>query len=87
MFNRIRGQNRDAFHPRVFGPPEALTETLFYRAMLRLPQPPLPSARGHATPMFIRTSTAAAGILSSYLDPHTGIRHYNVQYPNVPIDK
>ncbi len=86
MFNRILGRSRDAFHPRVFGPPEALTATLFYRAELRIPQPNLPGASGRATPMNIRTSTANAGTLVLTQDQN-GYPKYIVAYPNVPVDR
>lgn len=86
MFSRLIGRSRDAFHPKVFGPPEALTSTLFYRASLRLPQPNLPGASGRATPMYIRTSTANAGTLILGKDQY-GYPVYSVQYPNIPVDK
>lgn len=84
--NAIAGRTGDAFHPRVFGRPEALTQSLFYRAELRLPQPPLPAARGRATPMYIRTSTAAGGQLVLGRDQF-GNTKYSVVYPNVPVDR
>jgi len=86
MFNRILGRNRDAYHPNVFGRPEALTATLFYNASLRLPQPALPGASGHATPMNIRTSTANGGTLILGYDQN-GYPRYSVVYPNIPIDR
>ena len=86
MWNRILNRSRDAYHPNVFGPPEALTATLFYRASLRLPQPNLPGASGHATPMSIRTSTASAGQLMLTTDQN-GMPKYTVIFPNLPVDR
>lgn len=86
MFNRLFGRNRDAFHPKVFGPPQALTSTLFYRAELRIPQPNLHGASGRATPMHIRTSTANGGTLVLGKDQY-GYPKYTVMYPNIPVDR
>lgn len=87
MAGRAVPGSRDAYHPRVFHHPSAITDTWFYRAELRIPDPPNvgPTTMG-ATPMYIRTSTAAGGQLLLGKDQF-GYPKYSVAYPNVPIDR
>lgn len=86
MFNSILGRNRDAFHPRTFRAPQHITQTFMYHASQYIPQPTLLSANGLATPMNIRTSTAAAGTLILGKDQY-GYPKYSVLYPSVPVDR
>lgn len=86
MFNRILGRSRDVNHPRVMRAPQHVTTTFFYRYGLYIPQPTLLSANGLATPMNIRTSTAAGGTLVLGKDQN-GYPRYSVIYPNTPVDR
>lgn len=57
-----------AYNPNVFFKPSGLTQTLLYRASLRIPMFALPGAKGKPTPEYIRVSTADAGELRMSYD-------------------
>lgn len=73
-------------HPNTFQRPSAITETIFYRAALRIPYYGQRFAQGRATPESIPTMKAAAGILSTVTDP-TGLKRYVVTLIARPIDR
>lgn len=77
---------KGVLHPRVFGPPNSITETWFYRAALRIPQPNLPGASGRSTPMNIPFQTAAAGELIVETDAN-GQKHWFLNLLNRPLDQ
>ena len=70
---------RTAYNPNVFRKPTGITASLIYQASLRIPQPDLPGAKGRPTPMYIRTSTADAGVLMMSYDQN-GMAHWSVAY-------
>ena len=78
---------RDAYHPNVFRTPSQITQTIYYNASLRIPQPNLLGPSGSYTPEYIRTSTASAGDLMFSIDPNTGVANYFVSMRARPVDR
>lgn len=73
-------------HPNTFKPPSKITETIFYRASLRIPYYGQRTGWGKANPEYIPTMKAAAGVLSTVLDA-TGLKRYVVTLIARPVDR
>lgn len=73
-------------NPHVVGAPQGITATRFYRASVRLPQPPLYSGMGQPTPADIRLGYGAGGDLELSWDQN-GNRVFQVRMNARPVER
>lgn len=78
---------RTAYNPKTFFPPSGITQTWFYRAMLRIPFQAQRGGMGTPTDTAIRVSLAAAGQLTMVTDPNTGFKTWTTNLLARPQEK
>lgn len=77
---------RDAFDPNVFSRPSGFLATQVYRESLNIPYYGQRVGAGHINSPALPASRAAAGELTSYIDPNTGNRVFVVNWNAWPQD-
>lgn len=77
---------RDAFDPNVFSRPTPISPTILYRYALNIPYFGQRVGAGHINSPALPASRAAAGDLTSYIDPNTGNRIFVVAWKAWPQD-